>query len=350
MSGVLLLWESTKEQLDKLQAAVQDYMCKVLKECPPAGVPKGIILDALVDFFLNKDLAVLLTEVKLRLEEELEELNKKDRLVSVRVKDETKDKLEALRNKIIEGFTRRAQNVDIPSGRIAKFRDNLRTILSYTRLVHIIISIFNPEEMEKEVADAMASNKKISPHYYRFINIVKERLGRSIHFIDPLKEVQLTLSEIEKQEEKKRKAEALRRRGMELLQRLEGRPIRTTLMVGYGWRQYLAVPKDIGLLRNLYTILEARVIEEGTRLVADVEFTLGGRLLHLERLRIKGYVASDFKHLIPPGWRSGGLPVIIIGEDRDLPPDLKSILDPVVKPPSSIDVDATIRIYRVKEV
>jgi hypothetical protein len=38
-----------------------------------------------------------------------------------------------------------------------------------------------------------------------------------------------------------------------------------------------------------------------------------------------------------------------MGSDRELPPDLRSILDPVVKPPSTIDVEATIHIYRVKE-
>ncbi len=344
MSGVLLLWESTKEQLDKLQAAVQDYMCKVLKECPPAGVPKGIILDALVDFFLNKNLAVLLTEVESRLGEEL---NKKERLVSVRVKDETKDKLEVLRNKIIEGFTGKAQVLNIPSDKVAKLRDNLRTILSYTRLIHIIISIFNPEEMEKEVADAIAINKKISPYYYRFINLVKERLGKSIYFIDPLKEVQLTLSEIKKQEEEKRKAEALRKRGMELLRRLEGRPIKTTLRIGQKGLNYLAVPRDIDLLRSISTILHANVVGDNSRLVADVEFTLGGKFFHLKDLWIFEYMSTDAKHLIPPGWWSGGLPVIIMGSEQELPPDLRSILDPVVKSSSTIDVEATIRIYRV---
>jgi len=347
MSGVIIkLRASTKERIDKLQASLQDYLCKVMGKCPPAGVPKTVIIDTLVKFCLNKDLDILFRGASIWLEKKGN--NTKERLVSVRISDETKEELDQLRGRIIEAFLNKAQELGLYDFQPDDLRESLRALLSYSNLFDIILAIFKPEVFTEEVTNAINKGSKVSPAYYRFINMVVEKTGSAIATSDPYTRVMSFLKKVEDEEAKRRRAEALNRRAMELLQQLEGKPIRTTLRIGReGWN-YLAVPKDVDVLRSLSIILHANVVGQDSRLVADVEFTLGDRTFHLKDLWIFEFASTDVKHLIPPGWWSGGLPLIIIGTERELPPDLTSVLKQVTNLP--IDVDATIRIHRIKEV
>jgi hypothetical protein len=361
MGGKALpLWASTKENLDKLRTALQDYLCDAWGKCSITEVPNSVIIDALVDFCLYKAPDVLFQATSEWLKRKGDKTGEK--LTTVWAKDVTVRKLDELRDRIIGVFLEKARDIDLSSQpQVDELREDLRSILTYARLFDIILNIFDVGKFVEEVA-AIKKNRgsKVSPAYYRFINMVVEKAGSAIATSDPYTRVMSFLKRVEDEETKRRRAEALNRRAMELLQRLEGKPIRTTLRIGHDGWNYLAVPKDIDILRNLSTIIHANVVGENSRLVADMEFTLEGKSFYLKDLWILEYVSTKVEHLIPPGWWSGGLPLIIMGSERELPPDLKSILDPVVKPlidparpnpvvkpPSSIDVEATIRIHRV---
>ena len=354
--AVIKLWASTKERIDKLQASLRDYLCKVMGGCPPAGVPKTVIIDTLVWFCLNKDPDTLFRGTSHWLEKKGNDV--KGKLVSLRILDETKEGLDQLRGKIIEAFLNKAQDLGLHDFQPDDLKESLRALLSYSNLFDIILEIFKPEAFTEEVTNAINKGSKVSPVYYRFINMVVEKADTAIATSDPYTRVMSFLKRVEDEEAKRRRAESLNRKAMGLLHQLESKPIRTTLRIGHDGWNYLAVPKDIDILRNLSTIIHANVVGN-SRLVADVEFTLEGKSFHLKDLWILEYVSTKVEHLIPPGWWSGGLPLIIMGSERELPPDLKSILDPVVKPlidparpnpvvkpPSSIDVEATIYIHR----
>jgi hypothetical protein len=338
------LWASTKERIDKLQASLQGYLCKVLKACPPAGVPKTVIIDALVRFCLNKDPDTLFRGISLWLGKKGN--NVKGKLVSVRILDETKEGLDHLRGKIIETFLNKAQDLGLHDFQPNDLKESLRALLSYPNLFDIALEIFKPEVFIEETTNAIDkdSGSKLSPPYYRFVSMIMERIGKSITFEDPSTKVMLFLKRVEEEESRRRRLEALIRRGKELLQRLEGRFIKARLRIGEHGGYFIAVPQDINLLRDFVAMLRASE-KEKHEIVANVEFELGGRTYILKGLKIRGYQSSLYESLIPPGWMSGELPGIEIGDFNDLPPDLQTALNT-----TPINVDATIyNTHLVKE-
>jgi len=345
MGGVVIkLRSSTKERIDKLQVSLQDYLCKVLKTCPPAGVPKTVIIDALVRFCLKKDPDTLFRSVRLWLEKKDNDV--KGKLVSVRILDETREGLDQLRDKIIETFLNKAQDLGLHDFQPNDLKESLRALLSYSNLFDIILEIFKLEVFIGEVTNTIdkGSNSKLSPPFYRFVSMIMERIGKSIAFENPSTKVMLFLKRVEEEEIKRRRLEAQIRRGKELLQRLEGKFIKARLRIGAHEGYFVAVPQDINLLRDFVAILRTSE-KEKYEIVVNAEFELGGRIYILKGLKIRGYQSSLYESLIPPGWMSGELPGIEIGNYRDLPPDLQTALNT-----TSINVDATIyNIHLVKE-
>jgi len=339
----LPLWVSTKEDLDKLRAALQDYLCNVWGKCSITGIPNTVIIDTLVEFCLYKPPNVLFQATSEWLKRKGDKTG--GRLTTVWARDETIRKLEELRNRIIDVFLEKARDINLSSrSQINELRRDLQSILTYARLFDIILSIFDVEKFVEEVAIVKKDRGfKVSPAYYRFINMVVEKAGSAIVTSDPYTRVMSFLKRVEEEETRRRRVEALTRRGKELLQRLEGRPIEVRLRIGEHGGYLIAVPQDIGLLRDLIAMLRASE-KEKYEIAADVEFELGGKAFNLKGLRIHGFQSSLYEDLIPPGWVSGELPGIAIGNYRDLKPDLKAALQA-----TPIDVDATIRIHRIEE-